>query len=57
MITSTVAVFAGCLAALIFDRTLGAAVQLWGLRRASQNLMRSADRHIERMRSFDKRVN
>jgi len=50
MIEQAVPVFLGAFLALLLDRTLGAAVQLWAVRRSSVKLMRSADQYLERVK-------
>jgi hypothetical protein len=54
MIESALAVFFGAFGALILDRTLGAAVQLWGMRRVGRHLVRNLDKSFEQLRSEQK---
>jgi len=54
--------FLGCLAALILDRAVGAAIELWAMRRVGRQLMRNVEERArkERWRVDDtdrKRVN
>jgi hypothetical protein len=56
MIESAIAVFLGAFGALILDRTLGAAVQLWGMRRVGRHLVRNLDKSFELLWSEQKKV-
>jgi hypothetical protein len=58
----TLAVFLGCLAALVTDRVIGASFELWAMRRVGRQLMRNVEESArkERWRVDDvdrKRVN